>query len=303
MAELKKTLIVLVGPTAVGKTSLSIELAQELDCPIISTDSRQFYKEMTIGTAKPTAEELNQAEHHFINSRSIHDRYTAGMFEADAISTLNKIFQNHDVCIAVGGSGLYINALCYGIDDIPASDEVREVLHKRWKTEGLESLQEEVKQIDPEFYENSDMQNPRRVMRALEVYILTGKKYSSYRKNQNKKRPFNCIWLGLEMDTEVLYERINQRVDKMVENGLIEEVRSLLPHKDLKSMKTVGYQEIVDFLEHKTTKEQAIELVKRNSRRFAKKQFTWFRKNEEVRWFKPGQNAQILDYIQANKCN
>ena len=302
MAELNsKKLFVIVGPTAVGKTALSIELARLLDCPIISTDSRQFYKEMTIGTAKPTAEELNAAEHHFINSRSISELYTAGMFEADAIAKLEEIFQTKDHCIAVGGSGLYINALCFGIDDIPADEAVRKQLEHRWKTEGLQVLQEELKVIDPEFYAESDMKNPRRVMRGLEVFQITGKKYSNYRSKTKKKRPFEIVWIGLEMDMEQLYNRINQRVDLMVEAGLIDEVKSLYKHREYKALKTVGYQEVMDHLSGETSLEDAIELVKRNSRRFAKKQFTWFRKNDEINWFNATKKEPIIQFVKANK--
>ncbi|MBD3638494.1 MAG: tRNA (adenosine(37)-N6)-dimethylallyltransferase MiaA [Crocinitomicaceae bacterium] len=304
MDELKHTqklLIVLVGPTAVGKTSLSLELAKTFNCPILSTDSRQFYKEMSIGTAKPSPEELSQAEHHFINSRSIHDRYTAGMFETDAINCLNSIYQKHQICVAVGGSGLYINALCYGIDDIPASEEIRERLFERLDNEGLEALQKEVKQIDPEFYEASDMKNPRRVMRALEVYEITGKKYSSFRNMSKKPRDFKTLWVGLEMDLQELYDRINKRVDVMMEQGLLDEVKSLYKYKDLKALKTVGYQEMIDHLDGKIDLKEAVELIKRNTRRFAKKQYTWFRKNEEIKWFQVDQWSEILQHIQSNK--
>lgn len=300
MSGSAKTLIVLVGPTAVGKTALSIKLAKELGCPIISTDSRQFYREMNIGTAKPSTEELAAAVHHFVNSRSIHDRYTAGMFEEDAISKLDEIYATNNYCIAVGGSGLYINALCYGIDDIPSDEGIRELLHQRWQSEGLEVLREELKQIDPDFYQTSDMKNPRRVMRGLEVYQITGSTYSSFRKRASKSREFNIKWVGLEMEIPLLYERINQRVDQMMERGLLEEVEGLADFLRLKALRTVGYQEFTEYFEGTRSLEEVIELVKRNSRRFAKKQFTWFRKNSEIKWFKPNSESQILSYIQAN---
>ena len=300
MAELTKTLIVLVGPTAVGKTSLSIELAQKFNCPIMSTDSRQFYNEMSIGTAKPTVEEMKNVPHHFINSRSITELYTAGMFEEDAINKLEEIFQTRDYCVAVGGSGLYINALCYGIDDIPKDEIIRQNLYDRWQNEGLEKLKEELIEIDPEFYHESDMNNPRRVMRALEVYQITGQKYSKLRTKPKKKRPFNMIWIGLEMDMEKLYARINNRVDKMLVEGLLEEVKSLYKYKDLKALRSVGYQELINFLDGNISLEEAVELIKRNSRRFAKKQFTWFRKNEQIKWFKPDQKEAIFQYVESN---
>ena len=305
MAELKadKHLIIIAGPTAVGKTSLSTQLAKYYDCPIISYDSRQFYKEMTIGTAKPSHEELSQAEHHFINSRSIKDIYTSGMFEQDAIALLNEIYKKHDYCIAVGGSGLYIDALCYGIDDIPASEELRKQLFERWQNEGLEVLQNEVKLIDPEYFKKADMQNPRRVLRALEVYQLTGKTYTSYRTAPKKERIFNPIWIGLEMELEPLYKRINRRVDDMITNGLVEEVRSLLAFKEQKALKTVGYQEFFDYFDGLENIEKTIELIKRNSRRYAKKQFTWFRKKEEINWFQPKAFESIIVNIQSKTGN
>ncbi|UKN02209.1 tRNA (adenosine(37)-N6)-dimethylallyltransferase MiaA [Paracrocinitomix mangrovi] len=305
MAELNqqksKTLIVIVGPTAVGKTAMSIKIAQHLNCPIISTDSRQFYKEMEIGTAKPDKSELEAVKHYFINSRSIKDYYTAGMYEADAIQTLDEIFKENDYCVAVGGSGLYINGLCYGIDDIPSDQQIRKELFDRWQKEGLEVLSQEVKQIDPEFYNESDMKNPRRVMRALEVYQITGEKYSNLRQQKPKERGFETIWIGLEMDLERLYERINQRVDQMIESGLENEVRELLPYSTCKAFKTVGYQEFEPYFEGEYDLEKTIELVKRNSRRFAKKQYTWFRKNEDVNWFNHDDTSSIIDFIDLNK--
>ena len=293
----QKHLIIIAGPTAIGKTALSIKIAQKYNCPIISFDSRQFYNEMSIGTAKPSKVELAQAEHHFINSRSITELYTAGMFENDAISQLDLIFKEHDICVAVGGSGLYIDALCDGIDDIPADKEIREKLQKRWKEEGLESLQEEVKENDPEFYEAGDMKNPRRVIRALEVFKATGKTYSSFRTNPKKQRSFNTIWIGLEIDLQKLYDRINLRVDQMMENGLLQEVKSLIDKSDLKALKTVGYRELIDYFSGEHDLETAVELIKRNSRRYAKKQFTWFQKRKEIYWINPADETAIYQYL------
>lgn len=298
MAELKPTLIVIVGPTAVGKTKLSIEIAKRYSCPIISADSRQFYREMTVGTAKPSQEELNQAEHYFINSRSITQPYAAGMFEEDAIQKLEDIYAENDYCVAVGGSGLYINALCYGIDDIPSDEIIRKNLFDRWQKEGIEPLQQDLQAIDPEFYAESDMMNPRRVMRGLEVYQITGQKYSELRTKPKKERKFRIVWIGLEMELDLLYNRINERVDEMMENGLLDEVRSLYPYKTEKAMKSVGYQELIEHLDSNSSLEEAIELIKRNSRRFAKKQFTWFRKNKDVKWFQKDQDQAIVQYIE-----
>jgi tRNA dimethylallyltransferase len=305
MAELdsKKTLIVIAGPTAVGKTSLSIELANHFNCPILSFDSRQFYKELSIGTAKPTGKELSQAEHHFIKSRSIDELYTAGMYEQDANERLEELFKKTDYCIAVGGSGLYINALCYGIDDIPSDDKLREKLKNRWQKEGLEVLQKELQAVDPEYYTLGDMKNPRRVMRALEVHHLTGKTYTSYRTATQKERQYNIIWLGLEMDLQELYDRINLRVDKMIDDGLFQEVEGLIPFKDKKALKTVGYVEVLEYFEGIHDKETAVSLIKRNSRRYAKRQFTWFRRNSDIKWFVPTDIENILIYIDSKRRN
>lgn len=295
----KKHLIVIAGPTAIGKTALSIDLAKEYNCPILSYDSRQFYKEMTIGTAKPSAEELNQAEHHFINSNSIHVLYTSGMFETDALAILDKLFSKHETVVAVGGSGLYIDALCYGIDDIPVDRELRKKIQEEWQIKGLEYLQKEVELFDLAYFESADMQNPRRVMRAVEVIRLTGKPYSFFRKKTKKTRPFSTTWIGLEEEMSVLYNRINERVDEMIKNGLENEVKSLLKDKELKALQSVGYQEIFPYLEGEYSYDKAIELVKRNSRRYAKRQLGWFRRNEEVNWFHPSNRNAIKALINA----
>ncbi len=292
-----KKLIIVAGPTAVGKTALSIELAQHYNCPIISFDSRQFYREMSIGTAKPTPEELSQAEHHFIGNLSIHDHYTAGIYEREALEKLQTIFKSHDYCIAVGGSGLYIDALAFGIDDIPADPTVREKLIERWKTEGLEVLQKEVLAVDPEFYHASDMQNSRRVIRALEVFEITGKPYTLLRKKQPKQRPFEMFWIGLNLEREVLFDRINRRVDIMLDMGLEEEVKGLYDQKEVKALHTVGYRELFSAMDGEYTREKAIELIKRNTRYYAKRQITWFKKNELVNWFLPNEAQKIIEEI------
>lgn len=293
----KKLLVIIAGPTAVGKTSMAIKLSNQFSAPILSFDSRQFYREMNIGTAKPTRAELDAASHFFIDNLSIHDRYTSGLFETEAIEKLNELYKTTDIVIAVGGSGLYINALCYGIDEIPTNENVRLRLIDRWKNEGLEKLQDEVKMVDPDFFDSSDMKNPRRVIRALEVFQVSGRPYSFYRKNENKKRPFETIWFGLELERNLLFERINKRTEQMMEAGLFKEVKELEKHKDLKALRTVGYQEFIDHLEGKHSFERAIELVKRNTRVFAKKQMVWFKRNPEITWYSPDALESICDRI------
>ncbi|NOQ72684.1 MAG: tRNA (adenosine(37)-N6)-dimethylallyltransferase MiaA [Crocinitomix sp.] len=292
-----KKLIIVAGPTAVGKTAMSIELAQHYNCPIISFDSRQFYREMSIGTAKPTPEELSQAEHHFIGNLSIHDHYTAGIYEREALEKLDSIFRTNDYCIAVGGSGLYIDALAFGIDDIPSDPEVRAKFIARWETEGLEVLQKEVLAVDPDFYHASDMQNSRRVIRALEVYAITGKPYTELRKKQPKQRPFEMYWVGLNLEREVLFDRINRRVDIMLEMGLETEVKSLYEHKEVKALNTVGYRELFSSMNGEYSREKAVELIKRNTRYYAKRQITWFKKNELVNWYMPHETPKIIEEI------
>lgn len=301
MAELNKNLIIIVGPTAIGKTSLSIQLAQKYKCPIISFDSRQFYREMSIGTAKPSLQELNAAEHHFINSRSINELYTAGMFEKDALELLSEKFKTHDTCIAVGGSGLYINGLIYGIDDIPKDEGIRDRLKDELEQQGIESLQQKVRNCDPDYFQSADIQNPRRLMRALEVFEITGKPYSTFRKKSKKNRPFTSHWIGLQSDMEVLYEIINQRVDQMFENGLLEEAKKLYSDRQQKALNTVGYVELFNFFDGKYDLDEAIRLIKRNSRHYAKRQLTWFRKNKDVNWFKRDEIQEILKYLEVNK--
>lgn len=296
-----KTLIVVVGPTAVGKTTLSIKLAQYFQTTIISADSRQFYKEMNIGTAKPSHEELSQAPHHFINSHSIADDYTAGDFEREAIHLLTELFQKNDVVIAVGGSGLFVKALTEGLDDLPkAPEEIRNALNRRFEIEGLEPLKEQLKQIDPEYYEKADINNPQRVIRALEVYESSGNPISFYLKNQKLSRPFQIITIGLNMDRSALYEKINYRVDLMMEAGLLDEVKSLQPYRNKPALLTVGYAEIFDYLDGNIDLNEAVSLIKQNSRRYAKRQITWFKKYGNTTWFEPHDEQKILNYIKEN---
>lgn len=283
----QKTVYFVVGPTAVGKTSFAIQLAKHLDAEIISADSRQFYREMNIGTATPSVEELRQVKHHFIANLSIHQAYNVSSFEQDALALLEELFQSNDSVVVVGGSGLYLDALAYGIDDLPdASEELRMDLKRLYDNEGIEALQAQLEKLDPVFYAQIDKQNPKRLLRALEVCLTTGKPYSDLRIGEKKKRDFEIRWIGLEQERAVLNERINLRVDLMLEAGLLEEVKQLYPHKALNALNTVGYKEFFLWLDGEESFEWAVEKAKTNSRRYAKRQMTWFRKNEDIQWFK-----------------
>ena len=280
-----KELIVIAGPTAVGKTSYAIELAQKYQTEILSADSRQFYRELQIGTAAPTKEELAAAPHHFIGNLSIHDYYNVSMYEQEAMQLIDKLFQEHDKLIVVGGSGLYIDALCYGIDDLPDADEkLRNEIKKRFAEEGIEYLQKEVARLDPEFYKVVDQNNHKRLQRALEVCLATGKTYSSQRTNKKKSRPFKIRKLVLNMERELLYERINKRVDLMMEAGLLDEVKSLLTFRELNALKTVGYTELFRYIDGDISLEQAVTDIKTNSRRYSKRQVTWFKRYDDFEW-------------------
>lgn len=294
----QKTLIVVVGPTAVGKTALAIQLANHFKTSIISADSRQFYQEMSIGTAKPNAEELAQANHYFINSRSIAEDYTAGDFEREALVRLAVIFKSTDVVIAVGGSGLFVRALTEGLDDLPkAGEEIREKLNEWFRTEGLEPLKQRLQEIDPTYYEKADIDNPQRVIRAIEVFEASGKPISFFMNKQKAERPFQVITIGLNTDREWLYNRINQRVDLMMEAGLLEEVKSLLPFRNKPALLTVGYAEIFEYLDGKISLEDAVSQIKQNSRRYAKRQITWFKKYGNTVWFEPQAKDEIFAYL------
>ena len=284
--QLNKTLIVIAGPTAIGKTAAAIQLAQHFNTVIISADSRQFYREMSIGTAKPTTEELAAVQHYFINSHSIADSFTVADFEKQALELLDELFKTRDVVILVGGSGLYIKAICEGFDDIPSAEpEIREKLNLEFSEHGITYLQEKLKVADPEYYAEVDINNPQRVIRALEVFESTGKPFSSYRVSNINKRPFNIIKIGLDMPRDILYERINRRVDNMIGQGLVDEAKTLLPQRHLNALNTVGYNELFDYFDGKTSLDSAIESIKQNTRRFAKRQLTWFRKDKDIHWF------------------
>lgn len=274
----KKTLHLITGPTASGKSDLAIEMALKFEAPIISFDSRQIYRELKIGTAPPTPEQLKMVEHHFIHSHSIFQTYSAGQYEAEAIPLIETLFEKHDNLIAVGGSGLYCNALCYGIDWFPPTDfKLRDELTALFQKEGVEPLQQRLKQLDFDSWKEIDIENPQRVIRALEVTIATGKQFSSYKRGAVTKRSFTIEKINLQPNRDELYKRINSRVDKMMEQGLLEEVRSLFEHRHLLALKSVGYSELFQYLEGLISLDRAVELIKRNSRRYAKRQITWFR--------------------------
>ena len=295
-----KNLIVIVGPTAIGKTSLAIGLAKKLECEIISADSRQFYREIAIGTAKPSKKELNAAPHHFIDNLSIHDEYSAGQFEIDALKCLEALFLKSNYAIVVGGSGMYINAICKGIDLIPSNKIVRDTLNLEFKTNGIQPLQDELKKLDPEHFNKMDTQNPQRLIRALEVCRISGKSYSSFRNNKDKKRPFNIIKIGLFNEKDILQERINLRVDQMIRDGLLNEIKLHLKNSNLNALNTVGYKELFKYLNKQISLNDAIEEIKRNTRKFAKRQMTWFKKDKEINWFKEPTLKEIDDYIKEN---
>ena len=301
MNSQNKTLITIVGPTAIGKTSLSILLAQHFKTEIISCDSRQFYKEMAIGTAVPNSEELHAVPHHFIQNRSIFEDYNVGAFERDALETLETLFQKHNVVIMVGGSGLYVDAVLKGLDHFPKVDpKIREELTRRIQEEGLEPLQEQLKQLDPEAYNNTAIDNPQRLTRALEICIGSGLPYSTFKNKPKKERSFSSIKIGLNADREIIYDRINRRVDLMMENGLLEEAKILYDHKELNALQTVGYRELFSYFDGSFTKEFAVSEIKKNTRRFAKRQLTWFRKDLETIWFDYQSDIQtIINIIQG----
>ena len=297
----KPIVIAVVGPTAVGKTKVAIELAQAFNAEIISADSRQFYQEISIGTAKPTPTELKAAKHHFINNLSIEIDYNASAFEKEALAFLNEYFEYQNIAILCGGSGMYVDALLKGFDnEVPTADErIRKGLNERLENEGIEPLQQQLKQLDPELYKTIDLQNAKRLLRAVEVCLIIGKPFSAIRKKKPKKRDFDTIKIGLNEDRELLYNKINQRVDKMIEKGLLEEVKSVQQYQDKNALKTVGYKELFAHLDGDKSLVEAIEKIKVNSRRYAKRQLTWFKNDNEIEWFAPDQKAQIIEYIRS----
>ena len=298
-----KYLINIVGPTAIGKTSLSIALAQHFNCDIISCDSRQFFKEMRIGTAVPTTEELAEAQHHFIQNKSIFENYTVGDFEKEAIAKLDELFLTNDYAVMVGGSGLYVDAVLKGFDDFPEIDaSVREEVTSKYEKSGIEYLQTELEKRDPNYFEVVAKENPQRMMRALEVCIGSGKPYSSFLNQKKNTRNFTPILIGLEAERSVIYDRINQRVDIMINEGLLAEAKDLFPHKNLNALQTVGYRELFQYFEGEITLDFAVEEIKKNTRRFAKRQLTWFKRNENTKWFDYLTDRQnIIEYIKESQ--
>ncbi len=297
-----KRLYVVVGPTGSGKTDLSIALAQHLSAPIISTDSRQFFREIPIGTAQPSVEQLNTVKHYLIANHSIHDEINAGSYEKEALSTLDSLFQTTDSVVAVGGSGLYIKALCEGLDELPeCSDELRSELRQRYEDHGLEPLLDELKRLDPPHWEVVDRCNPSRVIRALELCHASGGRCSELRTGATKERNFDIIKVGIDLDRELLYSRINRRVELMMEAGLESEVRSVYAHRHLNSLQSVGYRELFDHFDGKIELCEAIELIKRNSRRYAKRQMTWFRRDESIKWFSTLDYQVVIDHLDSLK--
>ena len=291
-------LIVILGPTASGKTNMGIKLAEQLHTEIISADSRQIYKEISIGTARPDKEELERIPHHFIASHSIHDYYNASMFEKEVLELLSSKFKQYKDILMVGGSGMYINAVCSGIDELPGVDPgIRDKLRKQYQEEGIESLRLQLKIMDPVYYDTVDLKNPNRILKGLEISIMTGKPYSSFLTHKKKDRNFNILKIGLQMDRELLYSRINQRVDEMISKGLIEEAREMYTLRALNALNTVGYKELFAYFDNLISKEDAIELLKRNTRRFAKRQITWFQRDKEINWFQPTEENKMLKLI------
>ena len=292
------TLIVLIGPTGVGKTELSLSIAEHFRTSIVSADSRQLYADLKIGTAAPTPEQLKRVPHYFVGTLKLTDYYSAAQYETDVLNKLEELFRNHEVVVLTGGSMMYIDAVCKGIDDIPTVDsETRELMLRRYEEEGLEKLCAELKLIDPEYYKIVDLKNPKRVIHALEICYMTGKTYTSFRTRTHKERPFRIIKIGLTRDREELYARINHRVDIMMEEGLEKEARQVYPNKHLNSLNTVGYKEMFKYLDGEWTLDFAIEKIKQNSRIYSRKQMTWFKRDADITWFHPDRQEEIMQHI------
>ena len=292
------TLIVLIGPTGVGKTELSLSIAEHFNTCIVSSDSRQLYADLKIGTAAPTPEQLARVKHHFVGTLQLTDYYSAAQYEAEVMSKLEELFQKNDVVVLTGGSMMYVDAICKGIDDIPTVDkDTRKLMMQKYEMEGLEKLCAELKLLDPEYYQIVDLKNPKRVIHALEICYMTGKTYTSFRTQSTKERPFRIIKIGLTRDREELYERINLRVDEMMKDGLLEEARSVYAYKHLNSLNTVGYNEMFQYMDGEWTLDFAIEKIKQNSRIYSRKQMTWFKRDKDITWFHPDQQKEIMNHI------
>lgn len=297
-----KKLAVILGPTASGKSALALWLATELNTVILSADSRQMYREMKIGTARPSDEELNRVKHYFVGQLSIADYYNASMFEMEVHALLEDLFLQHDIVLMAGGSGLYIDAVCKGIDDFPTTDpEVRQEFQDLYAHEGIGGLRNRLKMLDPEYYATADLKNYKRILKALEVSTMTGKPYSSFLTGRSKDRPYEIVKIGLDIPRDTLYQRINERTDRMLADGWLEEARSLYAFRHHNALNTVGYKELFAFFEEKTDLEEAIRLIKRNTRHYARRQLSWFARDRSIRWFSPGQEAAILTYIKEGE--
>jgi tRNA dimethylallyltransferase len=293
-----KTLIIFLGPTGVGKTNFSVGFAEHFATEIISCDSRQIYREMRVGTAVPDELTLSKIKHHFIHSHSIHEYYNASKYEIEALEKINELFKKHDVVLMTGGSMLYIDAVCKGIDDLPEIDsELRSSLIKRLNNEGVESLRAELRYLDPVYYAEVDLRNPKRILHGLEICLTTGKPYSSFRTKQSKIRNFNIVKIGLNRERALLYERINLRVDEMFRDGLVEEAKNLYPYRHLNPLNTLGYRELFEYFDNNITLEEAIERIKANSRKYARKQLTWFARDPAIKWFSPPNEADIISFL------
>ena len=299
---MEKTLIVITGPTAVGKTALCLDVAKHFHIPIINADSRQIFRELKIGTAPPTEAQMQQVHHDFVGILGLDDYYSASLFEQQVLELLDRQFLTSDYALMAGGSMMYIDAVCDGIDDIPTiDDQTRTMMKQRLADEGLEALCEELRRLDPEYYEIVDRQNPRRVVHALEICVMTGNTYTSFRKREKRQRPFGIIKIGLNRPREELYDRINRRVDQMMSDGLLEEAKALYPRRHLNALNTVGYKELFDYIDGRWPLEEAVERIKGNTRRYARKQLTWFKKDENIRWFHPDETETIIKYICGKK--
>lgn len=294
----KPTLLVILGPTGVGKTNISLRLAEYFACPIVSSDSRQFYRELKIGTAAPTEDQLNRVKHYFIGSHSIFDEYNAGQYEQDVMSLLNELFQKHRIVMLVGGSMMYIDAICNGMDDIPTVDaDTRSFWQNQFAEFGLEFIQNELKRLDPTHYEEVDLLNPKRIMHALEICSMTGKPYSELRTGQKKERPFNVVKIGLNRPRPELYERINLRVEEMMAEGLLEEAKQFYEYRHLNTLNTVGYKELYEYMAGNWPLDFAVNMIKQDSRRYAKRQLTWFNRDKEIHWFHPTEEEKIMEFV------
>lgn len=298
---MQKTLIVVLGPTAVGKTALTLRLAQYFGCPVINADSRQLYRDIPIITAAPTLQEMSLVPHYFVGTLGLTDYYSAARYEEEVMAFLDDYFKTSDVALLSGGSMMYIDAVCNGIDDIPTVDDAtRSYYYKRYEEKGLQALQEELKSVDPEYYQICDLQNYKRVIHALEICAVAGTTYTSLRVRKDKQRPFNVIKIGLNREREELFQRINQRVTQMVDQGAVEEVKRVLPYRQENSLNTVGVKEILKYIDGEWPLDFALERLRKNTRVYAKKQLTWFKKDESIRWFHPDDEPEILSYLSQN---